>query len=237
MTTSPRGIRNHNPGNIRESANDRTQWFGERATDDDKAFEEFEQPEHGIRAMATVLRNYQRKHLLNTVESIIDRWAPTSENNTSAYVRWVCHQLEVAPIEPIDLNQVDTMRRLVCAIIRHENGRGPLATRSTWYTDATVDAGLRMAGYSIARPITKSKTVAGQAVVGTGTAGAVAVEQLQPLLDTAEQTQAAGNSLLPIAQTSTVLQLICAALIVGGIVLSLYGYRQIRRRAREDGSG
>ncbi|EDG3210247.1 hypothetical protein B6O47_21255 [Salmonella enterica] len=35
--------------------------------------------------MIVILRNYQRKHGLNTISGIINRWAPTNENNTQAY--------------------------------------------------------------------------------------------------------------------------------------------------------
>jgi hypothetical protein len=53
--TVPRGIRLNNPGNIKEAPGDKTQWQGERATDDDPVFEEFVSPEAGIRALARTL--------------------------------------------------------------------------------------------------------------------------------------------------------------------------------------
>lgn len=118
-----RGERNNNPGNIRESAGDTTRWSGERDTDDDAAFEEFKTPHDGIRALAKVLLNYQRKHHLQTLREIIARWAPASENNTDSYVRAVAADMNVPPVLPIDLEDAQTLAALTKAIIHHENGR------------------------------------------------------------------------------------------------------------------
>ncbi|MFI3272941.1 MAG: structural protein, partial [Pseudomonadota bacterium] len=54
----PRGIRNHNPGNIRHGDD----WQGLRDTQTDKNFCQFVSPEFGIRALARVLMNYEKKH-------------------------------------------------------------------------------------------------------------------------------------------------------------------------------
>lgn len=118
-----RGERNNNPGNIRESAGDKTKWVGERATDDDKAFEEFIKPEDGIRALAVTLHTYYTKYALNTVKAIIWRWAPSNENNTHAYIAAVAAQMHVAPDSALNLADVDILVSLVKAIIHHENGR------------------------------------------------------------------------------------------------------------------
>src|SRR3569623_1819955 len=77
-----RGRRNNIPGIIRKTATD---WRGE-VVGSDSAFETFATPEAGIRALAVLLRNYQRKYGLRTVRAIITRYAPPSENNTESYV-------------------------------------------------------------------------------------------------------------------------------------------------------
>ena len=69
----PRGIRNRNPGNIRKSGD---RWKGLAPLQSDPAFFIFETPLWGIRAMATILRNYQRRHGLKSLVQIIGRWAP-----------------------------------------------------------------------------------------------------------------------------------------------------------------
>lgn len=135
----PRGIRNNNPGNIREAPGDRTEWVGERATDDDAAFEEFVSPEHGIRALAKILLVYQNKYRIRTVDGIIKRWAPPSENDSRSYANAVARALGVHPEAQIDVSAYPTMRGLVIAIIRFENGVQP-------YSPAVIDKGLRLAG-------------------------------------------------------------------------------------------
>ncbi|WP_096700647.1 structural protein [Magnetospirillum sp. 15-1] len=140
--TLPRGIRLNNPGNIKEFPGDKTQWLGERTTDDDPVFEEFVSPEAGIRALARILLNYRRHHGLNTVASIITRWAPGCENDTGAYIAHVAARLGVTPSQIIDVTRPEIMADLVEAIIRHENGQQPYAREVIL---AGVDMGLERA--------------------------------------------------------------------------------------------
>lgn len=120
--STPRGIRNNNPGNIRKSS---AVWIGKIAGDD-PVFEAFDTPVHGIRAVAKLLLNYERKYGLNTVHGLIDRWAPPVENDTSAYVRFVAGSLSVEPDAVIDV--LTRLPDLVAAIITQENGQQPYTT-------------------------------------------------------------------------------------------------------------
>jgi hypothetical protein len=161
----PRGIRNNNPGNIRHGDN----WQG-LATDSrtrDKDFASFVSPAMGIRALAVTLVTYRDKHGLRTVQDIIHRWAPPSENKTGAYVAAVARKVGVTPTQQINVHDYAIMRPLVSAIIAHENGTGPLKTDNTWYDDATIDEGLKRAGI-----MGEAKTVM---ETPEGKAGAVAV--------------------------------------------------------------
>ena len=76
MTQQPRGLRNNNPGNIRNS--DATDWQGEvpASKKRDKTFEEFEDIAHGYRALIKLLQNYRRKYGCQTIADFISRWAP-----------------------------------------------------------------------------------------------------------------------------------------------------------------
>ncbi len=91
----------------------------------------------GIRALAVTLITYHDKRRakdgsnIDTIREVIERWAPPNENNTSAYVNEVSKAVGVTPDMIIDLHDYDTLRPLVEAIIRHENGRGPLKTPNT----------------------------------------------------------------------------------------------------------
>ena len=85
-----RGIRNNNPLNIRHSAD---HWQGARIEQTDPSFVQFQSMAYGYRAAWKVLESYWKhfKHHRQpfTVQNIIHRWAPPSENDTDAYVRTV----------------------------------------------------------------------------------------------------------------------------------------------------
>lgn len=117
---TPRGIRNHNPGNIRHS---KTVWMGQAEEQADEAFVTFEQPVYGIRALFKILKTYRTKYGLKTIAQIIDRWAPPNENDTGAYVQAVAAACGVGPTEEVDLARIG--ENLVAAIIHHENGQQP----------------------------------------------------------------------------------------------------------------
>ncbi len=53
------------------------------------------------------------------------RWAPPKENDTGSYVRAVSRQLGVLPGQAVGVHDAETIRVLVVAIIRHENGLQP----------------------------------------------------------------------------------------------------------------
>lgn len=119
MVKLTRGERNNNPGNIVKSD---IFWRGEIAGDD-KRFESFASPDEGIRALAVILQNYQKKYGLNTVRGIINRYAPPVENDTGAYINAVAGALGVSPDAALNLADPGTLLPLVTAIIKHENGR------------------------------------------------------------------------------------------------------------------
>jgi hypothetical protein len=129
-------VRNNNPGNIEKS---RDRWKGLAANQPDSRFFTFSEAKWGIRAMARILQNYQKKYGLDTIEQVIDRWAPPVENNTSAYVKAVAKDTGFDKDQKLDLKRHDHLFPLVKAIIRHENGYTP-------YRDAEINEGLALAG-------------------------------------------------------------------------------------------
>ncbi|MBD2802119.1 structural protein [Xenorhabdus sp. M] len=116
-----KGIRNHNPGNIRHG----DKWQGLRDTQTDKDFCQFIAPEWGIRAMLKILRNYERKYDYNTIRQMISRWAPPNENDTEGYIAYVCGKVGIPSSAVIDVDNEPTMLKLVKAIIYMENGQQP----------------------------------------------------------------------------------------------------------------
>ena len=122
VSRPPRGIRNRNPGNIRRNGD---RWKGLAALQSDPQFFVFDAPLWGIRAMAVILRNYQRRHGLKTVAQTIARWAPAGENDTAGYTGAVSKEMGVDSHERLDLHDGPTLRALIAAIIRRENGLQP----------------------------------------------------------------------------------------------------------------
>ena len=131
-----RGIRNHNPGNIDYHSG--TKWAGQLPHDAkiEARFCRFESPIFGIRALAKLLLNYQRKYGINTVAGVIMRWAPATENNTRAYIDSVADDCGVDSVQEIVI--ADHLPAMVRAIIAHENGQQP-------YSDETINAGIALA--------------------------------------------------------------------------------------------
>ena len=119
--TQTRGVRNNNPGNI--DYNRANKWQGQMPPNDDleKRFARFDSPENGIRALGKLLQTYQTKHGLKTVKAIINRWAPSVENDTSAYVRAVEQKTGTAPGADVDLKDPVVLMGFIKAIIHHEN--------------------------------------------------------------------------------------------------------------------
>ena len=118
----PRGLRNNNPGNIRNS--DATDWIGEVETSykKDNSFEEFISMAHGYRALIKLLQNYRKKHKCKTIADFINRWAPRTENDTTSYIRTVCREMQVPTTYIPDINDKNTMCAFASAISLVENG-------------------------------------------------------------------------------------------------------------------
>lgn len=138
----PRGIRNNNPGNIRLS---KTKWQGQKEFQLDPEFAEFETPVLGLRALMRLLLNYHFKYGLDTVESIINRYAPPHENATDGYIQHVCRLLRVERRERINLGRQDMLTAFARAICRHENGSPPRPLPKDWFSDAVFDRAAELA--------------------------------------------------------------------------------------------
>ena len=132
----PRGFRNKNPLNI--DYNKANQWDGQTGIETgvtSPRFATFSTMEYGVRAAAKLVQNYMRRYNLKTVHSIVNRWAPSKENDTNAYAEHVAHKLGVSPYEPILESDIP---QLLYHMIKHENGQ---------YLDmSTVIKGSAMAG-------------------------------------------------------------------------------------------
>ena len=115
----PRGIRNNNPLNIRIG----NVWLGEVDNPTDPHFEQFVSMTYGVRAGFIILRRYIKVYHRTTIYQVIDSWAPSTENNTTAYVDKVCQLSGIAPDEQLVYEDIDQMIRLVDAMIFVECGQ------------------------------------------------------------------------------------------------------------------
>jgi hypothetical protein len=234
----PFGIRINNPGNL-EQTNPRTPWQG-RVADyalTQHRFEEFENPVKGLRALnRDLITKYDRG--LDTVKKIITVYAPATENNTKAYIKRVtdrldadddtcalevddeatkkkvsdiCFRANITENTRLNLHDYETLNNLVRAIVRHENGKGPLPG-GEWYEDKTYTEAYRQAGITRTQKqvVTQSKTIraSGLAGVGGSVLGATAV------LDAAQEAKSVLDPGSYIYAAITIIVLICCAYVV-----------------------
>ncbi len=130
---SPRGIRDNNPGNIRNSL--LYAWDGQ-AGQDVGGFCTFRAPIYGIRAMAMLIRHYQEYEQLKTVGGLIRRWAPPATNNLSQYIPYVAGRCGLGVNEIIKFTSY--LPCLIRAIIVRENGYCP-------YDECEIKHGIALA--------------------------------------------------------------------------------------------
>lgn len=114
-----RGYKNNNPLNMRH---DNDKWQGEVVPSQDAAFKQFKSMAWGYRAAFKLLHNYQKNNGCRILSDFINRWAPPSENNTSAYVSTVAKRAGLSDVSEIDTLKGDTMRAVVSAMSYVENG-------------------------------------------------------------------------------------------------------------------
>lgn len=165
-----RSVRQNNWGNIKIAA--KNKWVGKAPLErgDDRRFERFMTPQHGVRAIAMLLQKYQDDRGADTVAKLLAIWAPAGAENPAheEYVEYVSDALGLDSEEQIDVHSWEIMRPLVQAICEFEQGRAALPDGY----EAVIDAGIVMAGIlAPAKPISKSRTMAGLAGLTTGSVG------------------------------------------------------------------
>lgn len=115
--------RTNNPLNIRFSSSN--YWRGQTANI--KGFCAFKSMDYGYRAAYLLLCNYIRNGH-NTIESIINRWAPPSENNTENYIKFVEEETMIDKHKTLgyeSLYDYWTIILIICAMARMETGLSP----------------------------------------------------------------------------------------------------------------
>lgn len=212
MVDLPRGIRNNNPGNIIRTGKDT--WQGLSKKQIDPKFCSFDDAIYGIRALARLLIRYQDAHDCSTVKDFITRFAPQTENNTSAYINAVCKYLGVEKGEHIDTHSYKMLRGMCEAIIQHENGKPWKA----WYTEAQMVKAMVLAGVEPEkRSLATSKTVVGSSIAATAAIAAPIVQDVQ-------------EQIMPFTDYSTWLKYIFVGLTLLGAGLALWAKINERKK-------
>lgn len=97
----------------------------------------FKTTPEGYRAMFINLRNYITSGA-DTISKMINRWAPTSDNNpTATYIKNVEAWTGINRDTKIDPNDAASLKKIVAAISHQENGVAAVAS--------DVDAGFELA--------------------------------------------------------------------------------------------
>lgn len=112
--SGPLGLRLNNPGNLRR--------WGDAARV--HGFAAFHSAADGLHAMGRQLQLYAARGL-NTVSSIVSRWAPSSENATGAYIAAVSRATGFGAHQRLNLDDTRQLSSLMGAMIRREQGRSP----------------------------------------------------------------------------------------------------------------
>lgn len=135
-----RGMRNLNPGNLEKT---QVVWQGEIRPGGDERFCEFESLIMGCRALIKTLVTYHTKHGCSTVRSIIERWAPSHENDTESYMEHVASSISKGVDEAIPFDLDPTYYLAIAkTIARHENGSDALAISDDVWEEAYKLTGL-----------------------------------------------------------------------------------------------
>ena len=118
----PVGIRNNNPGNLKQTT-PRQGWLGAADETPDPPFESFVSYRYGLRAAIKLLRN-KANGGLNTPRKLINMWAPVSDNSeasTTNYINAVASSLGTNADQPFNPNDKEAVYKIVAAIEEWEN--------------------------------------------------------------------------------------------------------------------
>ena len=108
-------FRNNNPGNMRYNPA-----FKGVTGKDSRGFAIFKTEYHGIRAMRILLQNYIKKGF-NTIEKIINRYAPASDSNQPLiYINYVS---SISGIPRDQILKADQVEKIMVPMVKMETGK------------------------------------------------------------------------------------------------------------------
>jgi len=115
------GVDNKNLLNVRPNVDKDDPWLGQSGVNQNYAV--FESIDMGLRAGDRVLTTYGTKHGINTIEKVLNRFAPKGDgNDTESYIKNVSEKTGIARDEKIDLSDSSVRDALLSAMVRQETG-------------------------------------------------------------------------------------------------------------------
>lgn len=128
--STPRGIRNNNPGNLNYVG----QSGARLETHATPRFARFESAFEGFSALGKQIKAYYNGtskaagyQKLQSVEDIISKFAPPSENNTQSYIDKLSKMLGVGRRDALNIHDPQVLATLMNGITQIENGKNPYA--------------------------------------------------------------------------------------------------------------
>lgn len=116
-----RGLRNKNPGNLRDANNK----IGLQGPEGD-TMAVFASERDGLAAMSRQLM-LDAEHGLNTIDGYIRKYAPANENKTQEYIDMVSKQTGFGANESLNMHDPAVLSKLMNAMIKVENGAQPFS--------------------------------------------------------------------------------------------------------------
>lgn len=160
---APRSTRNNNPGNIEDGpfAKGLPGYQGS-----DGRFAIFDSPQSGQAAQGQLLASYGQRGF-DTVDKIINRWAPPSDNNpTDAYASFVAQRLGVGRGQKLNLSDPQVSGQVAAAIAEFERGSGSASNGLSPTPAAPASAGRREIAGSAPAQTVRPATAAEKAAYG-----------------------------------------------------------------------
>ena len=105
----PLSVRNHNPGNLRIPGST-------------TGFQQFQNNDQGIAALARQLQLYEQRDHLTTIRGILNKYSPGNENDTAALIANASKRTGFGPDQQLDPKSLDQLVKLVVAVTKQENG-------------------------------------------------------------------------------------------------------------------
>jgi hypothetical protein len=206
--TTPRGIRNNNPGNLRYLKD--WGWPGVVGVDSAK-FAIFSTPEDGLAEFIRQLRRDQKRGLLSFAQ-LLPKYAPADDNNdVPAYILRVSEMTGIPADRPLNLNEPNELMRVMKAFTRHEQGKPPAGWDDDWYDDAVYRRAIEKA-----KPLSRSKTIGGAVGAATATVAGAVVEVATNNADTIAGAAGAAAGIWP--KWAPVLAAIVTLCMIGVVI-------------------